>query len=264
MQEYNNIDQKIHQLSQVIAKVNRTFVPKKPDDSHTNLFFDPISHRIYGRWIYIGDKKIIFALNLKEFAFEWLDDKRQVIQSIDIQSKTISDMEYAVEQSLPDMGLKKEGFRDKLHYEIPVYSFLKEPFEHFATKSRENWEYYREIANRACSELLGYLQVDGEIRIWPHHFDTGIYAEPNINTGLGFGVAMEDEMVGFPYFYFSGYRLNGNGFDYKNVTDLAIGKWMISKNWNGAVLPLSDLKKEGFKTIPTFLKEVSDWFLINS
>ena len=264
MQEYNNIDQKMHQLSQVIAKVNRTFVPKKPDDSHTNLFFDPVSHRIYGRWIDTGDKKIIFALNLKEFAFEWLNDKRQIVQSFDIQDKTIDDMEFTIVQSLPDMGLKKEGFRDKMHYEIPVYPFLKEPFESFAIRSRENWEYYRNMANSASRELLGYLQVDGEIRIWSHHFDTGIYVEPNINTGLGFGLAMEDSMVGSPYFYFSGYPLSGEGFNYENVPDLVTGKWIVSKNWNGAVLSLSDLKKEDLSAIPIFLKKVSNWFLINS
>ena len=264
MREYNNTDQKIHQLSQVIAKVNRSFVLKNPNDSHTNLFFDPVSHRIYGRWIDAGDKKIIFALNLKGFAFEWLDDKRQVTQSIDIQSKTISNMEYAVEQSLSDMGLKKEGFRDKLHYDIPVYPLLKEPFESFALKSRENWEYHRKIANRACSDLLGYLQVEGEIRIWPHHFDTGIYVEPGTSTGLGFGLAMEDSMVGGPYFYFSGYQLGEGSFDYGNVVDLVRGKWKIGKNWNGAVLPLSELNKNNSGIISTFLKEVSDWFLINS
>ena len=58
MQEYNNIDKKIHQLSQIIAKVNRTFVPKKADDSHTNFFFDPLSHRLYGRWIKTKDQNV--------------------------------------------------------------------------------------------------------------------------------------------------------------------------------------------------------------
>jgi hypothetical protein len=263
MQEYNNIDQKIHQLSQVIAKANRTFIPKKSDDSHTNLFFDPISHRIYGRWIEVEERKIILALNLKDFTFEWLNNKMQNIQSFGIQGKTISDMEHVIERSLPEMGLKKEGFRDKLHFEIPVYPFLNDPFEPFELKSRENWEYYRGMANVACNDLLGYLQVEGEIRIWPHHFDTGIYVEPNSNTGLGFGLAMEDGLIGSPYIYFSGYRLNGDKFDYANAHDLPVGKWVLSDNWKGAVLPLSDLKRDNSGIIPDFLKEVAQWFLLN-
>jgi hypothetical protein len=261
MQDYNNTDQRIHQLSQVIAKANRTFVPKKPDDSHTNLFFDPISHRIYGRWVEVEDKKIILAINLKDFTFEWLDDQLQIINSYGIQGRTMSDIEQYLEQSLPEIGLKKEGFRDKLHFVIPVYSFLNEPFESFDLKSRENWEYYRGMANVACSDLLGNLQVDGEIRIWPHHFDTGIYVEPNNNTGLGFGLAMKDGLVGSPYYYFSGYRLNGGKFDYTKIADLRYGKWIISNNWNGAVLPLSELKKDNPGIIPAYLKEASQWFL---
>ena len=263
MQEYNNTDQKIHQLSQIIAKVNRTFVAKKSDDSNTNLFFDPISHRIYGRWIDVIDKKIILALNLKDFTFEWLDDKMQIINSFGIQGRTMSDMEDYLEQSLPQIGLKKEGFRNKLHFEIPVYPFLNEPFESFDLKSIENWEYYRNMANVACSELLGFLQAEGEIRIWPHHFDTGIYIEPNSNTGLGFGLAMEDGLLGNPYYYFSGYRLNGDNFDYANAHDLPVGKWVITDSWKGAVLPLSDLKRDNSGIIPTFLKEVAQWFLLN-
>lgn len=51
MRGYNHIDQHIYQLSQIIAKANRTFVQKKADDSHINLFYDSLSHRIYGRWI---------------------------------------------------------------------------------------------------------------------------------------------------------------------------------------------------------------------
>ena len=46
MQEYTQIDQLIHQLSQTVAEVNLTFVSQQEDDSHTYLFFDPISHRI--------------------------------------------------------------------------------------------------------------------------------------------------------------------------------------------------------------------------
>lgn len=263
MQDYNNIDQKVHLLSQIIAKVNRNFVPKSPDDSHTNLFFDRIGHRLYGRWIDVKDEKIILALNIKEFTFEWLDHTRQVIQSFGILGQKMSDLEETVERTLPDLGLKKGGFRDKLHFEIPAYPFLNEPFESIKLKSLENWEYYRNMANVACSALLGYLQVDGEIRIWPHHFDTGIYVEPNTKTGLGFGLAMDDGLVGSPYYYFSGHRLDGEKFDYVNVPHLVTGKWIINENWKGAVLPLSDFKKDNSRIIPTFLREVAQWFLVN-
>ena len=48
MQEYINTDRQLHWLSQVITKVNRSFVPAEKDDSHTNLYFDVIQKGIYG------------------------------------------------------------------------------------------------------------------------------------------------------------------------------------------------------------------------
>jgi len=45
MQGYNNIDQRIHQLCQIIAKVNQSFVPHEPDDNHNNLYLDSIEQK---------------------------------------------------------------------------------------------------------------------------------------------------------------------------------------------------------------------------
>ena len=42
MHAYIKTDQLLHRLSQLIAKMNRQFVAKKEDDSHTNFYFDPL------------------------------------------------------------------------------------------------------------------------------------------------------------------------------------------------------------------------------
>jgi hypothetical protein len=42
MLAYTSIDQYFYQICQLIAKVNRSFDPKKEDDSHTKLYVDPI------------------------------------------------------------------------------------------------------------------------------------------------------------------------------------------------------------------------------
>ena len=57
--------------------------------------------------------------------------------------------------------------------------------------------------------LNHFLQTNVEARIWPHHFDTGIYAMPNEDIGLGFGLAMNDGLVGEPYFYLAAYKSEG-------------------------------------------------------
>jgi len=74
MEKYNKVDQTIHLLSQIIAKVNRTYIPKKEDDSHTCLYFDAVGNRLLGRWIERSNGTILLSLNFENFNFEWLDD----------------------------------------------------------------------------------------------------------------------------------------------------------------------------------------------
>jgi len=50
MINYPQADQLLHELSQLLAKFNRSYLPKKEDDSHTNLGVDFLSKRIYSRW----------------------------------------------------------------------------------------------------------------------------------------------------------------------------------------------------------------------
>ncbi len=263
MQEYNKIDQIIHQLSQIIAKANRTFVPKQDDDSHTNLYYDAVSQRVYGHWIEGGQGNVILSLNLETFSFEWLNDELKVIQSHSIQNKTSSEIEQGIAQVLSKIGLQEKDFRNELHFEISVYPFLNNPFTNFDVKHLTQWKHYRALANYASLDLLGMLQATSEIRIWPHHFDTGIYAELNNNLAVGFGLAMEDSMVGNPYFYFSGYGLNGQVINYRDVSKLSTGQWFVDGDWKGAVLPLPDIHKDGFDIISVYLKEVTQWFLKN-
>lgn len=261
MNAYNHIDQHIHQLSQIITKANRTFVPKQADDSHTNLYFDSIARRVYGRWINAEKGNIILALNLQSFSFEWINDTLKVIQIHSIQGKTSSKIEQSIADALPEIGLRAKDFRNDLHFKISEYPFLNEPFSNFEAKDLTQWEHYRSLGNKACFALLGLLQATSEIRIWPHHFDTGIYIEPTKKIGLGFGLAMEDNMVGYPYFYFSGNGLNGYVIDYNNAPELKLGQWIINDNWNGAVLPLPYIKQRNTKAIQDFLKAVALWFL---
>ena len=47
-----------------------------------------------------------------------------------------------------------------------------------------------------------------EVRIWPHHFDTGClgYFDTKKNVSVGLGLAIPDKNVDDWYFYASGYH----------------------------------------------------------
>ncbi len=261
MLDYIQMDQHLHQLSQTIAKANRTFVLPKEDDSHTNLFFDPVSCRIYGRWMDTGRGRLIVALNLVNSQFEWLNDTREVQQSVSMEGKTQMQIELEINDKLPSLGLNPSGFLAEMHYEIPKYEFVNQVYSELPVVSVKEWVKWRSLANQAGHLVTGNLQAPAEVRIWPHHFDTGIYATPNKNTGIGFGLAMQDTLVGAPYFYCTGYDLNGNDLTYSEMPDLTFGHWVVGGSWNGAVLSLSDLTDNELLKIRVFIDESVNWFL---
>jgi len=259
MEEYTNTDQQLHRLSQVIAKANRTFVAIKEDDSHTNLAFDSLGNRIMGHWIDTPNGKIMLTLNLSSQIFEWINQQQDVLGYFDTIGLQIDSIEEKIASSLSSFGLNAKGFTDKLHYEIPEYSFMKDPVPNLSEDDLLEWANYRLLANEACSAVLTTLGVDGEIRIWPHHFDTGIYVSANETMGIGFGLAMEDQMAGAPYLYMSGYPTEGK-LDFDAVTALPFGRWEIGEYWNGAILPLNELAETPYAG-GAFIVAALDWYL---
>jgi hypothetical protein len=157
-----------------------------------------------------------------------------------------------------------EEFFRPLHFEIPDYKIQKLNREDISEEGHKSWIHYRDLANAACQNMLDYLQWEGEIRIWPHHFDTGIFAQVTADLGLGFGLAMEDAMVGDAYFYMSGYH-GESPISYLNLKQLSAGKWEIGEHWKGAVLPLNAIRdsssKEALSMIQLFIQETTGWFI---
>jgi len=168
---------------------------------------------------------------------------------------------------LIEIGLEPDGFLEELHFDIPDYDFGHKEFEQFDSEGLKQWSYYRQLANEACLHFIGHLQGDEEVRLWPHHFDTGVYFEQNYRVGLGFGFAIQDDMVGDYYFYLAGYHLKSN-FNYDDRTDLSAGRWILEDDWKGAVLPLSELQglpyDEKISKTLSFIREVSSWYLSSS
>ena len=265
MNLYTETDRQLHFLSQIITKANRTFVPRKEDDSHTNLFFDPLGNRITGRWINAKTNKILFALNFETQAVEIIDETCKRQASITTINKHIEEIEQKIENRLPDFGLNPEGFDAPLHFEIPSYDFAKEPIAKIEPVGMSQWKQFRQLANQACFELMGYIQSWAEVRIWPHHFDTGVYIVPIENKlGIGFGLAMEDSIAESAYFYLAGYPLKGE-INYKDLPQSDSWQWKIHENWKGAALTLKTLSNlnqtEQRNIIRRYIVKNSNWFL---
>ena len=263
MKNYNQADQVLHFLSQVIAKTNRHYVPAKADDSHSNLYFDVLGNRIVGRWIETLAGKMILTLNLSTLAFEWYDDKQNLVQSVKSTGIKLEHVESEITEQLTNFGLDPGGFREGLHYTIPDYPVSNMEVLPLGDAQISAWKHFRKLANQACSLLLGYLQIEGEIRIWPNHFDTGIYVSRN-GMGLGFGLATQDEMFAKPYFYMTGYSEKGT-LQFDKLPNLGVGTWETGEKWQGAVLLLPVLKRlsdeQQESAIKNYIMKAADWYM---
>jgi hypothetical protein len=263
MQEYNNTDRQVHWLSQVIAKVNKAFVPEKADDSHTNLYYDPVGDKLTGRWIESPHGEILLSLNLDTRQFEWLDKTLKPQEAFTIFDKSIQQLEKDAANYPIKLGMKTAAIFEPLHFEIPDYGIKCLSEKDFSGEGLADWKFNRQLANETCFFILGYLQSESEVRIWPHHFDTGIYTQVTDDLGIGFGLAMKDDIAGNAYFYLSGYKSSGS-INYVDLPELSVGHWETG-DWKGAVLKLDEISLDSTdkagRIIKNFIKETVNWFL---
>jgi len=267
MKDYNKADMQLHVLCQVLGKANRTYLPEKKDESHTNLYFDPWGNRILGRWIPGKSGRLIFTLDLDSLKFEVLTASRDKVLSLPSLGKTMEQIETDLEALLPEIKLDPGGFRAPMKHELPLYPFSKKPLETIEKKGLDQWKNFRRLANRSCHDFLAYAQAESEVRIWPEHFDTGIYFDYAGRIGIGFGLAMEDSMVGEPYFYMAGYTKK-DSLTYDKLPESPHWKWELGEHWKGAVLPLSMIKKSSYQQREAILSEYFmqnfDWYAKNT
>lgn len=254
MRDYYSADQQIHRLSQLLAKINRTYLAKQSDDSHTNLYFDSVNKRILGRWLESSEGNCILGLNLNDLSFELHDQSFISIWLVNSQGKSIMEVEGQLDSGLNDVGFTDGSWKDQMHYEIPDYGLNKSPIESLTEDQISVWSQYRALANYACTDLLGNYQARSETRIWPHHFDTGIYFELGPDLGIGFGLAMKDMLAEDAYFYLSAYAEEVD-FDYSRFRSDSDWEWKWG-DWEGAMLKLTYLEglnqKQALKKINSF------------
>jgi hypothetical protein len=243
MKDYNTTDQHIHKLSQILAKMGRSLVPAKEDDSHTNLYWDPIKKQLLGRWISSPGGLLLPALNLEDTEFKWIDKQMKVAGKISLVGKNYFEAEDLVEVISNDVGIEKKSLMAPLHFEIPDYTFKSAAINKLEEPELSEWSYYRTLANHILNDLGATVQRGIEVRIWPHHFDTGIYFQWSDEIGIGCGLAMEDDMAGAPYFYISAYT-GDEQFNYSDATTLVYGKWIKEGPWKGGILPLNQLEMD--------------------
>jgi len=224
----------MHLASQYLAAAGISFLDKREDDSHTNLGFNTESGCLESH--YLSDNKDQLSLSYQNFSLHWKSEKDKVSFSLDGASHK------EVVQWLNETSQKyiNKPFKYNFHYDLPYE--VNDAYVYKLTSASElrDLMHLRILSQFSLEKINKELNFNTEIRIWPHHFDTGLYAEvPGTSISVGLGLAIPDTVCNEHYLYASGYNASGQ-IDTSKFSKLDNGSWSPD-GFNGAILPANNL-----------------------
>ncbi len=243
----------MHLAAQYLAAAGISFLKKKDDDSHTNMGFSVEEGSLSSRGLNKAQETL--SISYKNFTLDW--NTFDYSESLPLHGKSHAQvLEWIDELTTPTYLEGK--YKYKLHYELP-YQITDDYVFELKDKTRLGQLMdYRILAQHTIERFLEQRQLNSEVRIWPHHFDTGGYAALNDDSGkaVGMGMAIPDTLVDDYYFYISMYQ----GHTAEEVSDLpklSIGNW-VSEGFKGAILPVNSINEN---TALHFFDEVFENYL---
>ncbi len=228
----------MHLAAQYLAAMGISFLEKKEDDSHTNLGFSIEKESLVTRPLETSG--ITLSLNYTLFTLEWSGNNGT--KTLRLDGTTHADVLQWVRRMAKDSNLKNP-YTYNLHYELP-YKIKDDYIFKLQDVSRlKELTEYRKLSQSVIQEFLKNNKLDSEIRIWPHHFDTGAFTPLADNPGvsIGLGMAIPDAMCNDYYLYISAYQ-GHDGIETIGLKTLTNGKWH-NNGFKGAVLPVSGINK---------------------
>lgn len=254
----NNFNQEeinLHRAVQLISLTGVNLLDSLPDDSQNTAVWDKSTSTILGRSFELNKNRYQLGIRLTPLELVLLDADSKTVNSTDIGGLDKPSLYSIWEDWLKNIGFTSD-LVTKLHYDLPENEYYRSNhFDGLTSEFAKSWSTFRSLANEAMRNLNELSNINSEINIWPHHFDTGVYypiSEANGETvqsiGAGFGIA--DSMINEPYFYLYGWTKEGS-IDYRKAPKLENGEW-LTESWQGAVLKASDA--QNIESINDFLK----------
>ncbi|WP_299312780.1 hypothetical protein [uncultured Aquimarina sp.] len=228
----------MHLAAQYLAAAGISFVDKKDDDSHTNLGFSVEKGTLYTREL--DNKPIILSLSYDLFTLEWNDSSSK--STLRLDGTTHAEVVQWINRMAKNSDITVPYSYD-IHYELPYQISDDYVFKLQDASALHQLKKHRVLAYEIIREVLDRNKLDSEIRIWPHHFDTGAFAplEDEAGLSIGLGLAIPDEAHNEYYFYISAYQ-GHDSVDTANFKLLSLGEWK-NEGFKGAILSVSGVHK---------------------
>ncbi|WP_027418560.1 hypothetical protein [Crocinitomix catalasitica] len=245
-----NTIKELHQAAQYLAAAGISFLDKQADDSHTNVGWNSNKNRME---THVFGAQNQLAINLNSGNIEWLKNGA-VSSEASINSNSHNEIVHWIKEQAKENKISN-SISYNFHYKLPYDDMINDYQFSLSTEKLKKIAKELSKAQNAFEQFLENEKLDSPIRIWPHHFDLGIYAKLETeNTFMGAGIAIPDTLVDDFYFYASGYK-NGAAIVTKTFEEMEVGNWRT--DWNGATIAATNLDD---KTALTFLTEAKNKF----
>ncbi len=231
--------EELHIAAQYLAAVNISFIERELDDSHTNLGWDKYNRRLTTHMF--GSKRNQLGLKFDTGHMEWMEDGT-IVAVHDLQHFTHAENLNWIEMQVKHSNVSTP-FKYEFHYELPYDPINENHVFKFNSDATKDIIERLNTAQDVFENLLKKNGFRSAVRIWPHHFDLGLYTQMDAFKGLflGAGLAIPDTLESDMYFYASGWR-GGKSIPTGDLGMLTYGQWR--KDWDGATLNSTDISTQ--------------------
>lgn len=241
----------LHLAAQYLATTAKCFVKAKADDSHTSLGWNADEKQLESKAL--NSEGLKLALNYGEYSLDFTHPKSGVEASYPLVGARHHDIVHWIMRESKFAGLLGE-YEFNLHYELPYKGAFNADFIYPEADEDELAQLIqlRWLADKSIAAVAQQFRLMSEVRVWPHHFDTGAigYFDASKKVSVGIGLAIPDKMLEDWYFYAAGYH-GSDPIKTDEFKPLKNGSWR-SGDWNGATL---EAKGKSMPVVASFLSE---------
>lgn len=198
-----------HQAAQLLTRAARANLPAEPDDSHSNLGWQPQQEMFWSRPLPGSEGPCFIAMSFAPLALHAFSGG-SARDSLDLHGVSVSTAGEWLDGQLGQLQLKPASGL-ALPYELPadVDKIVEFDTAQAATALGVLAAWFA-MAHKQLSEFTGrngaIVPGPSAVRCWPHHFDIATYVgleEGDFETakGIGVGLSPGDETYAQPYFY---------------------------------------------------------------
>jgi hypothetical protein len=231
----------LHHAAQIIVSAAISYIPARPDDSHTALSWSARRRSLVTEPI-TARRAIRIGLSVEDLTLDVLDDGDNSLASYQLAGHTIAEASDWLATAIAKEGLDQSRFTSRKHYTIPNHVVATgAPFSTTATAERAELAHYWSNAAAYLDALVSATPGASAVLTWPHHFDIATLIElPKTPSGktptIGVGLSPGDESYHEPYWYVG----PNPRPDVSNAAKLGGGGRWHTTGWIGAALPASD------------------------